>query len=400
LFFGVWLFSLKVKRSIRRMLQGIPQKAPTDQVKPLRILVVGQTPPPFCGQTVMIKLLLDGFYRDIELIHVRMHFSKKLGSTGRFKLVKVLELLRVIADIYYLRLTKRPAVIYYPPAGPSFVPIVRDIVILGMTRWLFKATAFHFHAGGAAEYSLRMNPVVRLIYRSALAKPDLAIRTSKRAPQDGRWTHCKKEVVVPNGIPDYAGKVTQRVLVPGVPVKLLLVSFLREDKGVLVAIQAAQELMSAGMDIELTCVGEWDSEGLRARAESMIDAKFKSRFKFPGMLTGSEKWDYYRESDIALFPSYFHSETFGIVLLEAMCFSLPVVATRWRGIPDVVVEGNCAILCEPRDVAGCRDAIALLANDPALRNQMGQRGRERFLRYFTLEAHRKAMEAALSQLRG
>jgi glycosyltransferase involved in cell wall biosynthesis len=348
----------------------------------------------------MIKLLLDGFYRDIELIHVRMYFSKRLGSTGRFELAKVFELFRVVADIYYLRLTKRPPVIYYPPAGPSVVPIIRDIVILGMTRWLFKASVFHFHAGGAAEYSLSMNPVFRWIYRSTLAKPDLAIRTSNRAPQDGKWTHCKEEIVVPNGIPDYAGKVIQRMPLQGEPVKLLLVSFLREDKGVLVAIQAAQELMAGGMNIELTCIGEWDSEELRARAESMIDSRFKSRIKFPGMLTGSEKWNHYRESDIALFPSYFHSETFGIVLLEAMCFSLPVVATKWRGIPDVVDEGNCAILCEPRDVAGCREAIARLVSDPALRNQMGERGRERYLRYFTLEAHRKAMEAALSQLRG
>ncbi|MGO9775010.1 MAG: glycosyltransferase, partial [Terracidiphilus sp.] len=100
------------------------------------------------------------------------------------------------------------------------------------------------------------------------------------------------------------------------------------------------------------------------------------------------------------FPSYFHSETFGIVLLEAMCFSLPIVATRWRGIPEVVEEGSCAILCEPRDVAGCRDALAQLINDSALRGRMGKSARERFLRYFTIETHRNAMERALSLLKG
>jgi glycosyltransferase involved in cell wall biosynthesis len=153
------------------------------------------------------------------------------------------------------------------------------------------------------------------------------------------------------------------------------------------------------MDVELTCMGEWDTPDVQARAESMIEPKFQLRFKFPGVQIGGGKWQYYRNADIFLFPSFFHSETFGIVLLEAMSFSLPIVTTRWRGIPDVVEEGSCAILCETRDVAGCRDALAQLVNDPSLRDRMGRKSRERFLRYFTIEAHRKAMEAALSQLK-
>jgi len=102
---------------------------------PLRILVVGQTPPPFGGQAIMIQLLLDGAYDDIELVHVRMNFSKELKSTGKLKLAKLWELFRVIAAIYRVKLIKRPKVLYYPPSGPSFVPVIRDIVVLGMTRY-------------------------------------------------------------------------------------------------------------------------------------------------------------------------------------------------------------------------------------------------------------------------
>jgi glycosyltransferase involved in cell wall biosynthesis len=172
-----------------------------------------------------------------------------------------------------------------------------------------------------------------------------------------------------------------------------------EEKGVLIAIEAAQQLMSTGLDVELACVGGWSSQEFQQRAESVIEPGFKSRFKFPGVQTGADKWEYYRRADIFVFPSFYHSETFGIVLLEAMCFSLPVVATRWRGIPEVVEEGSCAILCDPREVAGCRDALSQLVNNASLRRDMGQRARERYLRHFTLEAHRKEMEGALLQLR-
>jgi glycosyltransferase involved in cell wall biosynthesis len=367
---------------------------------PLRILVVGQTPPPYGGQTVMIQLLLDGVYQDIELVHVRMNFSKELNSSGRLKLHKIWELFRVAAAIYRAKFIMRPEVLYYPPSGPNYVPVIRDIFILCATRWLFNKTVFHLHAGGISEFYLRMNPALRVFFRIALFNPDLVIRTAGLSAQDGKGLFCKREVVVANGIPDSAEKSIVRTAVRNVPIGLLLVALLREDKGVLVAISAVQQLLIAGMDVELTCIGEWDSPDLRTHAESLIEPRFRSRFRFPGVQTGFDKWEFYRNADIFVFPSYFHSETFGIVLLEAMCFSLPVVATRWRGIPEVVEEGSCAILCEPRDVAGCRDALAKLVNDPALRDRMGRSARERFLRYFTIEAHRNAMERALSQLKG
>ena len=58
-------------------------------MKPLRILVVGQTPPPYGGQAVMVQFLLDGKYHDIELVHVRMFFSRELKSTGTIKITKL-----------------------------------------------------------------------------------------------------------------------------------------------------------------------------------------------------------------------------------------------------------------------------------------------------------------------
>jgi glycosyltransferase involved in cell wall biosynthesis len=347
----------------------------------------------------MIQLFLDGVYEEIELVHIRTNFSKELKFNGKIKFSKLLELVRVIVVIYIAKLIWRPNVFYYPPSGPSFVPVMRDIAVLISTRWLFEATVFHFHAGGIFEYSRRMNPILRCAFRLAFARPDLVIRTASLAAEDGKGLNCKREVVVANGIPDSAGESIQRKSVQGARVRILLVALLREDKGVLVAIDAVQQLLSAGMDVELTCMGEWDSRDVQARAESMIRPEFRARFKFPGVKTGNDKWEYYRNADIFLFPSYFHSETFGIVLLEAMCFSLPVVATRWRGIPEVVEEESCAILCDPKDAAGCRDALIQLVNDPSLRDSMGRKARERYLRNFTIEAHRKAMEHALSQLK-
>ena len=112
-----------------------------------RLLVVGQVPPPFGGQAIMIKQLLDSQFSKIQLHHVPMQFSKEMDQIGRFRLSKVFELIQVIFRIIQCRFVRNVRILYYPPAGPSRIAILRDLVILTTTRWLFDKTIFHFHAG-------------------------------------------------------------------------------------------------------------------------------------------------------------------------------------------------------------------------------------------------------------
>jgi glycosyltransferase involved in cell wall biosynthesis len=369
-------------------------------MKSLRILVVGQTPPPYGGQAVMIQLLLEGAYTDIELVHVRMNFSQELDSAGKFRLAKVFELFRVVIAIYRTKFKFHPEVLYYPPAGPHLFPVLRDVVILGLTRWLFRTTVFHFHASNLSEFFQGMTPLLRKPFQIAFARPDLAIQISSKAPADGRNLGCKREIIVPNGIPDDAGEYIARSIHAGSRIKLLFVALLCEGTGVLVAIQAVPDLMRAGADIELTGLGKWESREFEGRAAALIEQQFRPRFNFPGVVIGAEKWEYYRDAHIFLYPSFVAYDTFPVVLLEAMCFSLPIVSTTWHGIPDLVEEGSCAFLCQPRDVECCREALRILISDSSLRNNMGKHSRERFLRHFTVEQYRRAMERAFASLRG
>jgi glycosyltransferase involved in cell wall biosynthesis len=278
--------------------------------------------------------------------------------------------------------------------------VMRDVLILCAARPLFPVTIFHFHASGLSDFRKRLGPISARLFDFAYSKPEVAIRLSESAPPEGPRLGCVREVVIANGICDEANGPIVRDKQSADPIHILFVGLLAKDKGVLVAIEAVSALLKNGYNVDLVCVGEWESSGFRAECDGIIEPLYKDRFKFTGVLTGQDKWNQYREADIFCFPSFFHSETFPVVLLEAMCFSLPIVSTRWRGIPDVVEQDCNAILAEPGDTSSCVEALTRVVTDPQLRAQMGSASRSRFLNRFTVDAHRKAFDELFQTIRG
>jgi len=353
---------------------------------PVRILIVGQTPPPFHGQAIMIRNLLDGDYPGFELLHQRMSFSEEMDEVGRVSLRKLLELFRVIIGIVVCRVRFRPRILYYPPAGPSLVPVLRDLAILGSTRWLFRRTVFHFHAGGVGGYGRQLPAPLRLPFRLAFSRPEVGIRVSRHAAPDPEALGAVHEFVVPNAIEDRAQAAHARSSGP-IP-KFLYVGLMSEAKGVLVLLEACALLKKRSVPFQLQMVGAFESKDFGETVRDFVTSHgLEDRVSLAGELTGSDKWEQYESADAFCFPSHHPTETFGIVLLEAMSFSLPVVATRWRGTVDIVDEGETGYLVPVQDATAFADRMADLVRDPAARLQMGERGRRKFEAQYSLERY-------------
>ena len=90
----------------------------------------------------------------------------------------------------------------------------------------------------------------------------------------------------------------------------------------------------------------------------------------------------YGEAEVAVVPSLY--EGFSLPAIEAMSCGVPVVATTGGALPEVVgVSGETGVLVEPNDPEALLVAIRTLLDDPALRERLGARGRERVMERFT-----------------
>lgn len=364
---------------------------------PLHVLVVGQTPPPFGGQAVMIQELLNGRYERIRLFHVRLAFSDDMESVGKFALRKVWVLFTTILRVWIARFKYGTPVLYYPPSGPNMVPVLRDIVFLCSTRWIFRSTVFHFHAGGVSGFAPSLPALFRPLFKLAYRKPTLAIRTAPQNPEDGKALGALQNVVVPNGVPDMRGRVPERTAAVGQPLTILFTGVLIPSKGVQVLLEAFKLLNDRSLDLRLQLMGKWGDGAFEASCRSFVaDHGLSDKVTFLGVKRDLEKYACFANCDIFCFPSYFEAESFGLVLVEAMQFAKPVVSTRWRGIPSVVEDGVNGYLVEPRDPSAVADRLALLVADPELRQRMGREGRRIFEQRFTLERFHRNMEDALS----
>jgi glycosyltransferase involved in cell wall biosynthesis len=365
----------------------------------LRIVAVIQTPPPFIGQAVAAESFLAGDYHALEVFHVRMAFSREMDDVGKPRVGKLAHLAGLIVRILWRRARTGAQVLYYPPAGPDLAPLLRDVVVLLCTRWAFRFTVFHFHAAGLSEIECRLPWPLRVLFRAAYAHPDLAIQTSVLNPPDGHALGARRVAIVANGVRDHPLACQPRHATTVSPPILLYVGVLRESKGLLVLVEACRGLRERGFDFRLHMVGAFASEAFESALKAAVsEAGLTDRTAFPGVLSGDAKAERFRDADIFCYPSHFEAESFGRVLVEAMQFSLPIVTTRWRGIPSVVVEGENALLVPVDDAAALEAALASLLDDEPLRVEMGGRGRARYLAHFTEKKFQKAMEAALSEI--
>jgi rhamnosyl/mannosyltransferase len=163
--------------------------------------------------------------------------------------------------------------------------------------------------------------------------------------------------------------------------RILVIGRLTYYKGHDVMLDAATDLP----DARLIIVGNGDQA---FRLKNRIDQSgLSDRVSLPGSLSESALHALLSSCDCLCLPSIERTEAFGLVLLEAMRYGKPVVASDipGSGIGWVVQDGVTGFLVQPGDAASIARSVNLIFNQPELRLKMGRLASERFFRVFQID---------------
>jgi len=357
---------------------------------------VAQTPPPFHGQAIMQQVLVDANWGWINKSHIRLDFSNDIDTVGKFKLFKLFKLFKIIYKIWQKRLNGKIDLMYYPPSGHRNIPLLRDIFILLFTRWCVTRIVFQFHCSGF-DYSRKHKFfLIKQLAFKAYSHPDASIILSPYFRKEIDWIKPKKIYIVENGIPDKLANFREKKSKKK-SCKILTVGTLSEKKGLFVSLQAASILRLKKIDFSWKYVGKWASKEFKYLANNYVTHKNLSNYiEFCGEKIGNDKWQAYAEADIFCMPSYYEAQP--LVILEAMMFSLPIITTNWGAIPDLITEGIDGYLVPIKNVEKLAEKLEVLIENPSVRNEMGEKAREKYEMEYTLERHLRKIEQVYKEI--
>ncbi len=100
--------------------------------------------------------------------------------------------------------------------------------------------------------------------------------------------------------------------------------------------------------------------------------------------------------DVFILPSF--SETFGLVVVEAMAMGRPIIATNAGGLPEIITNGKTGLLIEPRNANAVAHAIHRILSDGALRLSLAESARAEALRRYDMNSCVEALLGSLATI--
>jgi glycosyltransferase involved in cell wall biosynthesis len=159
---------------------------------------------------------------------------------------------------------------------------------------------------------------------------------------------------------------------------ILFVARVVREKGVFELVKAYSALEEdLRRRIGLVIVGDGPAWAELQKEASVVTV---GTIKFPGFVQREQLPAYYALAEMFVLPTY--TDTWGLVVNEAMACAVPVIVSRVAGCAaDLIQEDWNGLLVEPRDVSSLKSAISKLAGRPDVCAKMGTHASEQIARY-------------------
>jgi phosphatidylinositol alpha-mannosyltransferase len=225
--------------------------------------------------------------------------------------------------------------------------------------------------------------MLRMVFRSLskrlLRRLDAVIAVSEAPMQHLRLARGQRVHIVPpcTDLSRFAAHSQKPKRFDDERLNILFLGRLEKRKGVMLLIRAYRRLCRDGLPVRLIIAGGGKDEAALRRFAAR---KNIPHIEFTGEFSSEETPFWYGESDIVCAPSPY-GESFGIVVAEAMASGKPVVAAANAGYRTLLTGEAAQFLAKPGRVRPLYERLRRLVLDAALRDRLGEWGREEASQY-------------------
>jgi len=267
--------------------------------------------------------------------------------------------------------TKECDVLFVP--GGSFNGVFRPYVTMFQNMQVFETTELNREGFSLEWVRLRILQNLQLqTFRRSAGLICLSEYSLNYLNKNYKYLDKLKTCIIPHGINDVPESMISKKHSSSDPTRLLYVSTVKQYKHQWNLIDALGKLREEGYNITLDLVGSGDPGAINKIKKAIKrNSKHKCYINYIGDLNHLKVLDFYRKSDIFVFPS--SCETLSISLLEAMKASLPIACSNRGPMSDILKDAGRYF--NPLSVESITDCLRYIINNPDLRTKLGQQAK-------------------------
>ena len=315
------------------------------------VLLVGTFPPPIDGMSV-VNVAIAAALEARGLRPAIADTSAREGSGVIYHLRRIVGHVRAVRRFLTPRGVRISTLCHGVNAG---LGMVYTLPLVALARLAGLRIVLYYHS---SNYLKRRSPAIGWSVRLA-GRDALHVLASERMVWQFRelYAGAVRFQVIDNCA--YVPEVSPPRSVLREPVRLGLLSNLRLEKGLGLAIDTVRRLRLRGVDCKLILAGPLVGEdAIRLADEARCE--LGPAIEFRGTVMGAAKSEFYRDIDAFLFPSLWPHETQSIVVPEAMAAGLPVIVHDHGFIRDLLAGAGVDHLILPPDGSYPERAAALI----------------------------------------
>lgn len=357
-----------------------------------KILFILHLPPPVHGAAMVGQYIRNSYLLNssFDCHYFNLTLAKGLDDIGKGGVKKAFSFCSQLISLWKTVRAVNPQICYITPntKGRAFY---KDFCVVMLLKIMRQDIVAHYHNKGVSERQDKL--VDHVMYKCFFNRQRVILLAGKLYEDMKKYVLPEDVYICPNGIPSQRAMpaVQKRAVF-----RILFLSNMMKEKGVWDLVEACSLLKKEGADFRCDFVGKWSDITEEAFLEAIERKGLTDCVKAYGAKYGPDKKRFMQRANLFVLPS--HNEAFPLVLLEAMQYGLPCIATAEGGIPAIIDDNRTGFLITPRDANLLAKRIMYLKNRPDVGVKMGMAGRAKFLREFTLKRFEKRMKNILNQI--